>query len=113
MRVVWLDFHDHNPDWLPDDPWDCEFWVTIDVGDETGSASFQIRVCTHTALARLTDKKHCFLIDEYLGPKSLIERLNRFIVEKTQSVTTDPYRELARIWWWEYGKYNERGHLIG
>jgi len=113
MRVVWLDLHDHDDDWLPEDPWDCELWTTVDVGDDSGSASFQIHVCTPTSIARFPDKRHCFLIEEYLGPKPLIIRLDEFIAMKTDSAPGDPYWELAHVWRWECGKYDHHGHLIG
>ncbi len=113
MRVTWLDFHHHDKDWVPDEPWDCELWVTADIGDENGSWSFQIHVCTYTSLVRLSKPKHCFLVDEYLGPEQLTDRLNKFIAAITKSTPGDPYGELARIWLWEYGKYDQRGRLIG
>lgn len=113
MRVVWIDFHNHDKDWVPDDCWDCEMWATVDVGDETGAASFQVHVCTHTAVTRLDDKRHCFLIDEYLGLQSLVDRLDKFISQTVHSIPGDPYRELGRVWLWEYGKYDQRGRLIG
>lgn len=112
MRVTWLDFHNHDKNWAPDDPWDCEFWVTADIGDEDGAVFFDIHVCTHTAAARLQSKTYCFFIEEYLGPQRLIDQLDKFIAERTRSVSGDPYWELGRIWRWEYGKYDQHGRLI-
>ena len=112
MRVMWLDFNDLKQDWVPDEPWNCEFWVTVDVGDENGSVCFKVHVCTPATISRIENKRHCFLIDEYLDRKILTDQLDRFIAETTQFVSGDPYRELGRFWLWEYGRYDSRGHLL-
>jgi len=114
LRVTGLDFDTPEfLEWTPDDPLDCDVWATASIGDESGSALFQLHFCTAAAMKRIENKRHCFVIELFAGKADLIARLDAFIAERTRGCTSDPYRILAGLWLYEYGKYDERGHLVG
>ena len=104
FHIVGIDFQTPEfHDWRPDDPFDCEIWATVNVGDDDGSAYYDVRVCTHKAFNRIEDKRYCFTIDEYRGVPDLIAQLSAFIVSRIPShLPGDPYQILARYWHWEY-----------
>lgn len=100
-------------EWKPEDPLDCDVWATANVGDDRGGLLFQIHICTSAAMKRVENKRHCFVIEQFAGKADLIARLDAFIEEKTKGCAGDPYRVLAALWRYEYGKYDKRGNLIG
>jgi hypothetical protein len=111
--VIGLDFDTPEfLEWNPADPLDCEVWATANVGDESGGALFQIHICTSASIKRIENKRQCFVIDQYAGVPDLIARLDSFIAEKTKGCTGDPCWALARLWRYEYGKYDTRGQLV-
>ncbi len=114
LKVVWLDFDPpQHLEWKPADPLDADVWATADVGDERGSVSFQLHICTSAAMKRVENKRHCFTIEGFIDRADLVARLDVFILEKTSGCVGDPYRVLGKFWRWEYGKYDKRGNLIG
>jgi hypothetical protein len=100
-------------EWKPDDPFDCDVWATASIGDERSSVLFQIHICTAASIERIEKKRHCFVIEQFTGMADLIAHLDAFIAEKLRGCTGDPYRILARLWIYEYGKYDDRGNLVG
>jgi hypothetical protein len=113
FKVMSLDFDTPEfREWNPADSLDCDVWATAGIGNERGTALFQIHICTAAAMRRIDDKRHCFVIDEYPGVAKLIAHLDEFIDEKTKGCTGDPYRLLAQVWRHEYAKYDARGQLI-
>jgi hypothetical protein len=114
LRVTALDFDTPEfLEWKPDDPLDSDVWATAGIGDERGSVLFQLHICTTASMKRIENKRHCFVIEHFAGKTDLIAGLDDFIAEKTRGCTGDPYRILAGLWLYEYGKYDERGRLIG
>lgn len=114
IRVMRLEFETPGyQEWNPDDPLDCAITVTANIGDESGACFFGIHVCTPASIKRMENKRWCFLIDEYAGEADLIRQLDQFIAEKLRGCTGDPFRVLGKLWWWEYGKYDSKGQLVG
>ena len=113
LRVMGLDFDTPEfLEWKPDDPLDCDVWATAGIGDERGSVLFQIHICSAASMKRIENKRHCFVIEQFSGMTDLVARLDAFIAEKTRGCTGDPYRVLARLWRYEYGKYDEGGQFV-
>jgi hypothetical protein len=105
FHVVRIDFD--TPDfheWRPEDPFDCEVWATAAVGDDSGTAYFQLHICTPLSIRRIADKRYTFLIDEFRGVTDLVTQLNDFIEGKIAHRPGDPYQLLSKYWLWEYAK---------
>lgn len=103
MHVFAYDFHDHPGGWEPDDAYDFEFWMTVNVGDGHAGCYYQVHVCTPMSMAAIENKRGCFLIDQWTGIAGLLKQLNDFIDrELSSSVVCDPYESLAKHWLWEY-----------
>ena len=105
MHVVGIDFD--TPDsheWRPEDPFDCEVWATVAVGDDTGTSDFQLHICTPLSIRRVANKRYAFLIDEFRSVSDLVTQLNDFIDSKAANRPGDPFQLLAKHWLWEYAK---------
>ena len=114
LKVMGLDFDTPEfQEWRPDDTLDCDVWATASIGDERGSVLFQIHICTAASMRRIEKKRHCFVIEQFIGKADLIARLDAFIAEKIIGCSSDPCRILAKLWIYEYGQYDVRGNLVG
>jgi hypothetical protein len=113
MKVIGLDFDTpEHVEWHPANPLDCEVWATANIGNNKGGGLFQIHICTPMSIKRIDNKRHCFLIEHYADAADLVARLDSFIAEKTKGCTGNPYWVLAKLWRYEYGKYDARGQLV-
>ena len=103
FHVVGIDLDTpESNDWHPHDPLDCEVWATAMIGDDRGAACFQLHICTPLSIRRIADKRHCFMIDEFVGVNELVQQLSDFIAAKVGNQPGDPYALLSKYWLWEY-----------
>ena len=103
FHVVGIDFDTPEwNDWRPQDPLDCEVWATAAVGDNRGTANYQLHICTPLSIRRIADKRRAFMIDEFHGVDDLVRKLDAFIEDKVANKPGDPYQLLSKHWVWEY-----------
>ncbi|WP_417386172.1 Imm8 family immunity protein [Gimesia sp.] len=107
LEVISFYFYDQEPDWVPPEPWDIHEMVSLTVGENGAGCNYEVQLCTRTALKRLTDKRHLFLLDEWISREDTIAKINQFIEETiSKNLSEDPYQLLARYWLWEYEGMN-------
>ncbi len=107
FEILSFYFHDQEPDWVPLEPWDIHEWATITIGENDAGFDYQIQLCTHTALKRVTDHRHLFLLDEWVSLEDTIAQINLYIEETiSKNLSQDPHHLLARYWLWEYEGMN-------
>lgn len=105
FHVVSIDFDTPEwHDWRPSDSLDCEVWATATIGDDQGTSYYQLHICTPASIRRITDKRYCFMIDEFRGVEDLVKRMDEFIEAKISNKPGDPFELLAKHWHWEYSK---------
>ena len=107
LHIFDWDFNDHSLDWEPEDPFDFEFWITVNMGDGEAGNYYQIHVCAPKAIGGISDKKWLFVLPEWHGFESLIELLNDFLDERIEENRgCDPFQVLSKYWLWEYERHN-------
>jgi hypothetical protein len=103
MHIFDYDLHDYDFDFQPDDIYDFEFWMTVNVGDGIAGNLYQVRICSPISIKRIQNKKGCFMVDQWEGLPRLVSQMNEFISEVTDKPSPDdPYVLLSRHWLWEY-----------
>ena len=103
MHIFDYDIHDKELDFQPNDIYDFEFWMTVNVGDGIAGNLFQVHICSPISIKRIKDKKGCFMIDQWEGLPHLVTQMNEFINKAINSSSSDnPYEILSRHWLWEY-----------
>ena len=105
MHIFDYDLHDYELDYQPNDIYDFEFWMTVNVGDGVAGCLYQVHVCTPLSIKRIQKKKGCFLVEEWEGLDTLIVIMNEFIEKVLENnLSDDPYFVLGKHWLWEYSK---------
>ena len=102
MHIFDYDLHDHELDYQPDDIYDFDFWITVNVGDGVAGCLYQVHICTSLSIKQIQNKRGCFLVEEWEGLDLLIAKMNKFIkkvLEKNPS--DDPNFVLSKYWLWE------------
>ncbi len=103
MHIFDYDLHDYGLDFQPDDIYDFEFWITVNVGDGVAGNLFQAHICSPISIKRIQDKKGCFKIEKWEGLPQLITKMNEFIDNVIDNFSPDDsYMLLSRHWLWEY-----------
>lgn len=92
MYIFDYDLHDHELDYQPSDTYDFEFWITVNVGDGVAGCLYQVHICTPLSIKQITNKKGCFLIEEWEGLDLLIAKMNQFIeMVLDKNLPDDPF----------------------
>jgi hypothetical protein len=105
MHIFDYNLNDHDLDYQPNDLYDFDFWITVNVGDGVAGCLYQVYVCTPLSIKQIQNKKGCFVIDEWEGLDPLVAEMNEFIrmvLDENQS--DDPYFVLSKYWLWEYSR---------
>ena len=107
FHVVAIDFDTpQRLDWCPEDPLDCDVWATAAIGDDRGTAYYELHICTPLSVRNFADKRHLFMIDEFRGIDDLVNQLDAFLEAKIGNKPGDPFQLLSKYWHWEYENYN-------
>jgi len=103
MFIFYYDLHDYELDFQPADIYDFEFWMTVNVGDGTAGAYYQVHICTPMSINGIPEKQGCFMVDQWEGFPRLIAKMNGFIDKVQENPdSADPYVRLGKHWVWEY-----------
>ena len=106
LQVIDIDLHDRDIGWVPDDPYDIDEWATVNIGEYGAGNYYQIHLCTNTLISQIENKRHLFVLSEWVSIEKVIESINEFIEDKlTENIKEDPYIVLSRFWAWEYEGY--------
>ena len=103
MYIFDYDLNDLDLEYNPDDIYDFEFWINVNIGDGVAGNYYQVHICTPISIKGIRDKRNIFMVDQWKGLSKLIEHMNEFIKKEIdKSSTEDPYIVLSKCWHWEY-----------
>ena len=107
LEVIDISFNGRELDWYPEDAYDFNEWVTVNIGEDGAGNYYQFCVCTNISISKLESKKNIFVVEKWHNINNLVSEINSFIKVKLENnVKDDPYEHLSKYWYWEYQGYN-------
>ncbi len=92
-------------DWIPDDPYDVDFWMTFFIGEEgKGGDYFYARVATPNNLHGKNSDKYAIVLTEY-SLFSVLDEVNKKLEEIEAEDWAHVADELSKFMKWEYENY--------
>lgn len=94
-------------EWVPEDPYEVDFWCTLEIGDSAthGENCFKVHIATERAVRHLNDKRYLFVIPHYESWAATLKLLkNR--VECIEDVSWEGVaQQISEFFHWEYHGY--------
>ena len=85
LKVLDIEINDRESTWQPEDPNDFDEWVTVNIGEKEAGNLYQIHLCTAISIRRLDVKRNLFMLEQWISLDDIIEKINVFIQETTES----------------------------
>ncbi|MCR1795728.1 MULTISPECIES: Imm8 family immunity protein [unclassified Leptospira] len=111
IRAFDFDANDHDPieDWVPEDPYDIDIWITFSIGpsDEIGSDYFDGHFITKNYEEKyaLVSKSPYFLIERY-SLSAILEMVTVFIESCSRADWEQTAKEICKKLDWEFEGYH-------
>ena len=105
--IVRYDCTDHDPieTWIPDDPFNVDFWMNFTIGpDMKGGDNFQVRVTTPNNLHGRNADKHAIVLAEYSWA-SVLEVIEKLLEDIRGDDWAEVSAQLSQLMFWEYENY--------
>jgi hypothetical protein len=105
--ILSYDCADLDPiqNWVPDDPYDVDFWMNFTIGPDTkGGDNFQVHIVTPNNLQDKDSDKHAIVVKEYEF-SSVLKAVENMLDQSQGENWSEISEKLSKLMYWEFEDY--------